>query len=67
MSSCSKGKGWAAVEVNASPIGPSFLLRESLGRSEAQLIASGLSLKAQFSVLVGTCKGCNLELEFIKM
>ena len=58
--SCSKGKGWAAIEVNASPIEPSFLLRESPGRSQAQLTASGLSLKAQSSM-------CNSELEFIKM
>ena len=58
--SYSRGKGWVAIEVNASPIEPSFLLRESPGQSQAQLTASGLSLKAQSSM-------CNSELEFIKM
>ena len=66
-SSCSKGKGWAAVEVNASPIGPSILLRDNPGPSQTQLTTSGLSLKACSSVLTGTCKECNSELEFIMM
>ena len=65
--SCSKGKEWATIEVNASPIGPFILLRDSPGPFQTQLTASGLSLKVCSSVLIGTCKGCNLELEFIMM
>ena len=65
--SCSKGKGWAAVEVNALNIGPSFLLKESHGPSQSQLTVSGLSLKACSSALTETCKGSNSELEFIMM
>ena len=33
--SCSKGKGWAAVEVNTPSIGPSLLLKESHGPSQS--------------------------------
>ena len=62
----SKDKGWAAVEGFSSPIGPSVLIGDSFGLSQTLLLDSGLLGKVCFSVRLGTCSGCNLEIEFLK-
>ena len=57
--SCPMGKGWAAVS------GPPISYRDRPGPSQPQPFESGLLLKARPPAHFGSCKGCNLELEFI--
>ena len=65
--SCSKGKGWAAVEGPSSLFGPSVLIRDSPGPAQTLLLDSGLSGKVCSSIRPGTSSGCNLEIEFLKL
>ena len=58
--SCPMGKGWAAVS------GPPISYRDSPGPSQPQPSESWLLLKARPPVYFGSCKGCNLELEFTR-